>query len=237
MAHAHERRGFTLIELLIVFAIMAILAGTSLVGALQARLTAYRIQCVSNLHSIGLATQNYVSGTNEFPTGQAKGKTFYYTLRAEIGAEKNTGNSPVREYLCPGRHTASSVAGAPADFGYDPTSILAQKKAVNPLAITDGEDNTLYLSHVAMKPSQYEAGGEQWATGKFQQTQDTNYLDEDPKNPGTGFSSPHPTGIPHLFASSAVRILLYSPQDPNLKTGKDGAWDYKRTKNLPPLGQ
>jgi prepilin-type N-terminal cleavage/methylation domain-containing protein/prepilin-type processing-associated H-X9-DG protein len=53
------RVGFTLIELLVVIAIIAILAAVLLPTLARSKATAQRIQCVSNLHQLGLATQMY----------------------------------------------------------------------------------------------------------------------------------------------------------------------------------
>lgn len=64
-----SRNAFTLVELLVVIAIIGILVGLLLPAVQAAREAARRAQCMNNMRQIGLATLNYESATQRFPSG------------------------------------------------------------------------------------------------------------------------------------------------------------------------
>jgi len=63
-----KTKAFTLIELLVVIAIIAILAAILLPTLASAQKRAQRVQCLNNMHQIGLAVQIYANENNDrFP--------------------------------------------------------------------------------------------------------------------------------------------------------------------------
>ena len=62
-----SRRGITLVEVLVIVGILALLAAILLPAVQAAREAGRRAQCLSNLHQIGIAVQEYIDANGIFP--------------------------------------------------------------------------------------------------------------------------------------------------------------------------
>ena len=72
-----KKTGFTLIELLVVIAIIGVLVGLLLPAVQQARESARRISCSSNVRQLGVAMHSYMSANKKFPCQKIDDDTRY----------------------------------------------------------------------------------------------------------------------------------------------------------------
>ena len=76
-ACGEKKAGFTLIELLVVIAIIGVLVGLLLPAVQQARESARRINCASNVRQLGVAMHSYMSANKKFPCQKIDDDTRY----------------------------------------------------------------------------------------------------------------------------------------------------------------
>lgn len=126
VSHRAANPGFTLIELLVVIAIIAVLAALLLPALAQAKATAQRSKCVSNLKQIGCAIQMYADESDDTLPGPVwLGQPFDYTdadnnsltflLAGHLSLPAPGPQSARSEvFLCPGyaRQTSPVSSGA-----------------------------------------------------------------------------------------------------------------------------
>jgi prepilin-type N-terminal cleavage/methylation domain-containing protein len=140
----HRRRAFTLIELLVVIAIIAVLASMLMPVFAQARESARRAVCMSNLRQIGMALQMYATDHSErVPAPGVSGRDWAWQVAPYVGS--------TQIFVCPsdtrsgGEPTIGGSGQYPLSYGWN--SLFVDNTAYG---FVSPDGSALSLNSVAM---------------------------------------------------------------------------------------
>lgn len=166
----HPSRGFTLVELLVVISIIALLIALLLPALKQARETAQRMQCLSNVRSLGIATTLYAMDHHD--------SLMWVGKHSEApGKGRIAGNPDMQawysDYLSPG--AAGSSVSISAQMRWQPAKVL-----ICPSDVRRGDGKMDNTYHVTKTYDYYRAAYASF----FGRTLDKNVTLEDLQHAG-----------------------------------------------------
>jgi len=99
------RRAFTLIELLVVIAIIAILAAMLLPALAKAKEKAKKVNCINNLHQLGIGFLMYLNDNREFipraTSGNNSSTMWWMLIIPNIGGSNTNDLTRAQVLICP----------------------------------------------------------------------------------------------------------------------------------------
>jgi type II secretory pathway pseudopilin PulG len=221
------RVGFTLIEFLIVFVVDLFIVGLLMSAVQRARDAARRIETVNNLKQIGIGLHVYHDSTNAFPSENAssaegmanggKAISFYTDLLPYVEQNSMSLTNPtgIRVFTCPSRRILTVGAPPVADFGYQATTVGNLRidavldspinAGLGQITNQNGSSNTLMLSIVSDKPSDYANYSLPFSwPAPNHGTKGTAFTkDSEAVTSGVGIGGPYPA-IPSLYVDGHV---------------------------------
>ena len=164
---------FTLLELLVVIAIIGLLAVLLFPVISRSKQRVQQIQCVSNLHQLGIALQNFVADNHAYPCAFAgtnsdnPGPWFGQLERGGFGISK-----PITNFLAAGVFRCPSDRYSTMSYGYNVYGVLPVGDWTNALGLAGRLISTSeYFGPVreseVVSPSEMMAIGDTFGGGVF----------------------------------------------------------------------
>jgi prepilin-type N-terminal cleavage/methylation domain-containing protein/prepilin-type processing-associated H-X9-DG protein len=139
----NQNSAFTLVELMVVMAIIGILAALLFEAISQAKGKALRIQCVNNLHQLGVGLQNFLAENHSYPAAIAltnsdiPGRWWADQLeRGGFDISKPATNFLEKGvWLCPSAHWPNIGPGGYPSYSYNAFGVLKVGDRSNALGL------------------------------------------------------------------------------------------------------
>jgi prepilin-type N-terminal cleavage/methylation domain-containing protein len=130
------KKAFTLIELLVVIAIIAILAALLFPVFAQAKATAKRAGCLSNLHQVGLGNGMYMADADDsFPVAVDSAEKLFFNWAPETDAYNRTvellQGAPILQSVLQPYIRSADVWHCPTDQGGNITYVDVDGRSTN----------------------------------------------------------------------------------------------------------
>lgn len=167
-ARAKPTNGFSLTELLVVIAIVAILAALLLSAITSAKAKQQRIQCVGNLHQLGIALQTVLSNDHAYPLWiESRSNAWFNKLESEGFGPSQPPADFVETgvWRCPAAQQPPVQGGALFSYGYNAYGILPIGNQTNSPGL-HGHQDPVSGARTAIAESEVAAPADMMAIGE-----------------------------------------------------------------------